>query len=112
MSLCTEGWADWEVAVLVANPKASDRSLQLILRKHGSGRTTYAVASKRRSLGLFKKPGDPTQAMVRAGWPEMKGEPEDRDRVFWRTVLHHAVECGVITITKTPASPLLKRVAA
>jgi len=112
MTTCIEGWADWEVGVLLANPKVSDRSLQLILRKHGSGRTTYAVAAKRRALGLFKKPGDPTQAMVRAGWPEMKGEPEDRDRVFWKAVLVHAVECGVITIAKTPTTPLPKGMAA
>jgi len=42
----------------------------------------------------------------------MKGEPEDRDRVFWKAVLVHAVECGVITIAKTPTTPLPKGVAA
>lgn len=93
-------WARWEIQTLEARHQESDVMIAARLRVGGVVRSAEDVAKKRRSLGLLKGPGGMAGALAKKGWPPMRGEPEDRDRAFWRSVLIHGVECGAITVTR------------
>ena len=95
-------WGPEEEAIVRAHHQKPSPEISNILNKAGYKRTSSAVESYRRDLGL-KSAYDPRSQPCRnplAGWPPMRGEDWERDRDFYRAVLREGVRCGAIQVIR------------
>ena len=105
-------WAEWETDIVHLRHRESDVRIAAAINRGGFRRSAEDVAKKRRGLGYQKRAGGTSGSLAKQGWPPMRGEPEERDREYVRLLLTGMIDCGLLTITKTPTTPLPKGMAA
>lgn len=91
-------WCKAEDDVLAEHPEKSDAEIAAILELDGFRRTTAAVCGRRKLLGIRLPRVVEAKDYTPRGWPSMRGEPEERDRMFYQAVIREGVACGAIQV--------------